>query len=130
MKPEGKADTCKNICPCDAECPIGRALAMVGGKWKMRILCTLIVDGTQRYNDLKNKVRGITPAMLSLSLKEMERDRLVVRKLYGEVPPRVEYTVTERGKQLWPIIRPLAHWAKPMAVLQIGKGGSIGKEKG
>ena len=128
--PESGKTGCEAICPCGKTCAIEDALNLIGGKWKMRILCTLIVDGTQRYNDLKNKVRGITPAMLSLSLKEMERDRLVVRKLYGEVPPRVEYTVTERGKQLWPIIRPLAHWAKPMAVLQIGKGGSSGKEKG
>ena len=86
----------------------------------MRILCCLIVDGAQRYNDVKKKVSGITPAMLSQSLKEMERDRLVTRQMYAEVPPRVEYTATERARQLWPIIRPLAHWAKPMVPLRIG----------
>ena len=119
-----KETECIDVCPCGKTCAVEDALNMIGGKWKMRILCTLIVDGTARYNDLKQKVRGITPAMLSLSLKEMERDRLVTRTMYAEVPPRVEYAVTDRGKQLWPIIRPLAHWARPMVPLRIGDKAS------
>ncbi len=111
---------CTDVCPCGKSCALEDALHMIGGKWKMRILCCLIVDGAQRYNDVKKKVSGITPAMLSQSLKEMERDRLVTRQMYAEVPPRVEYTATERARQLWPIIRPLAHWAKPMVPLRIG----------
>ena len=105
-------EECKAICPCDEQCPVGEALAMVGGKWKMRILCSLYVDGTQRYNDLKKKIRGITSAMMSSSLKDLENDGLVTRKQFETIPPKVEYALTDRGKELWPILHRLAHWAR------------------
>ena len=79
-------EECKAICPCDEQCPVGEALAMVGGKWKMRILCSLYVDGTQRYNDLTTKIRGITSAMMSSSLKDLENDGLVTRKQFETIP--------------------------------------------
>ena len=104
--------TCKAICPCDASCPLGEALALVGGKWKMRIICSLFVDGTQRYNDLARKTRGITNAMLSSSLKDLENGGLVTRRQYETIPPRVEYTLTDKGRELWPILHQLAHWAR------------------
>jgi DNA-binding HxlR family transcriptional regulator len=78
----------------------------------MRIICTLFVDGTQRYNDLVRKTTGITNAMLSSSLKELEADGIVTRKQFEEIPPRVEYSLTEHGRELWPILHRLAHWAK------------------
>lgn len=99
------------ICPCDTECPLGKALAVIGGRWKLRMLCTLFVDGTQRYNDLLKKTKGITNAMLSSSLKELEADGLITRKQFEQIPPRVEYALTEHGKELWPILHRLAHWA-------------------
>lgn len=102
----------EGICPCDVECPIGKGLAAVGGRWKMRIICALFVDGTQRYNDLVRKTTGITNAMLSSSLKELEADGIVTRKQFEEIPPRVEYSLTEHGRELWPILHRLAHWAK------------------
>ena len=105
-------ETCKALCPCDEKCPIGDALAMIGGRWKLRILCTLSVDGTQRYNDLSQKLGTISPTMLSTSLRELEQDGLVLRTQYPEVPVRVEYSITERGAELWPILHRLAHWAK------------------
>ena len=107
-----KEGTCKGMCPCDTECPIGKGLAAVGGRWKMRIICALFVDGTQRYNDLVRKTTGITNAMLSSSLKELEADGIVTRKQFEEIPPRVEYSLTEHGRELWPILHRLAHWAK------------------
>lgn len=103
---------CRAVCPCDEHCPVGEALSMIGGKWKMRIICSLYVDGTQRYNDLIRKVKGITNAMMSSSLKDLERDGLVTRKQYETVPLRVEYTLTEKGRELWPILHRLAHWVK------------------
>ncbi len=103
--------TCTSVCPCRESCPIGDALAMIGGKWKLRILCALTVDGTSRYGDLEKKIPGITPAMLSSSLREMESDGLVTRKQYPQMPVRVEYSVTERAKALWPILHRLSHWA-------------------
>ena len=99
------------ICPCDEECPMGKALSVIGGRWKLRLLCTLYVDGTQRYNDLLKKTRGITNAMLSASLKELEADGIITRKQYEEIPPRVEYSLTPHGKELWPILHRLVHWA-------------------
>ena len=118
MERKEKNQTSKNegtvraaVCPCAESCPIGEAVRMVGGRWKMRILCALTVDGTLRYNDIKKKITGITPAVLSSSMKELERDGLVRRVQYEEIPPRVEYTITEHGMDLWPIVHNLAHWA-------------------
>lgn len=105
-------DTVASFCPCDVTCPIGDALSMIGGKWKLRLICTMYTDGTQRYNALKKKTRGITNAMLSSTLKEMEEDGLVIRRQYDEMPVRVEYSLTEKGKELWPIIHRLGHWAR------------------
>lgn len=102
---------CAGNCPCMSACPIGEALKMIGGKWKLRILCTLYVDGTQRYSDLAHKTAGVTNAMLAASLKELEAGGLLERKQYEEIPPRVEYSLTERGRALWPILHRLAHWA-------------------
>ncbi len=99
------------LCPCKEVCPISEALRMIGGRWKLRLLCALMLDGTLRYRELQERIRGITPAMLSSSLKEMERSGLVTRTRYQEVPPRVEYSVTEKGRELWPILHRLAHWA-------------------
>lgn len=99
-------------CPCDDLCPLQKALAAIGGKWKLRVICVLYVDGPQRYNGILKKINGITNAMLASSLKELEASGIVIRTLYPEVPPRVEYALTEHGKELWPILHRLAHWAK------------------
>ncbi len=107
-----QSETRTDICPCDSLCPIGEAISMIGGKWKLRLICTLYQDGTQRYNDLKKKTRGITGAVLSSSLKELEADGLVIRRQYAEMPVRVEYSLTARGRELWPILHRLGHWAR------------------
>ncbi len=99
------------ICPCREPCPLGNALSVIGGKWKMRIICTLYVDGTQRYNDILKKTKGITNTMLATSLKELEADGLVIRNHYAEIPPRVEYSLTDRARTLWQILHRLAHWS-------------------
>ncbi len=101
-----------SICPCGAERPMRKALSVIGGRWKLRILCTLYVDGTQRFGDLARKTRGITSAMLSASLNELEADGVITRRQYEEIPPRVEYALTEHGRALWPILHRLAHWAR------------------
>lgn len=101
-----------SICPCTEVCPLSQALAMLSGKWKLRILCGLMVDGTLRYTDIKKRVDGITPAVLSSSLKELEADGLIKRRHYAEVPIRVEYSLTKKGEELWPILHRLAHWAR------------------
>ena len=98
-------------CPCTEACPLQRAMEMIGGKWKLAILCSLSVDGTVRYNDLKRKINGISNTMLAKSLQELEVDGLVRRTEYLEVPVRVEYNATDKAKELSPILIQLAQWA-------------------
>jgi len=98
-------------CPCNEICPLQRAMEMIGGKWKLSILCSLMVDGSTRYNDLKRKMRGISNTMLAKSLKEMEEYGLVIRTEYLEVPVRVEYAITEKANALNAILIQLAQWA-------------------
>ena len=98
-------------CPCNQTCPLQHAMEMIGGKWKLSILCSLMVDGSTRYNDLKRKMNGISNTMLAKSLKEMEEDGLVTRTEYLEVPIRVEYNITEKTTALGAILTQLAQWA-------------------
>lgn len=98
-------------CPCTETCPLQRAMGMIGGKWKLAILCSLSIDGAVRYNDLKRKINGISNTMLAKSLQELETDGLIQRSEFLEVPIRVEYKVTEKAKELGPILLQLAQWA-------------------
>lgn len=98
-------------CPCTRTCPLQRAMEMIGGKWKIAILCSLMMDGATRYNELKRKMNGVSNTMLAKSLREMEDDGLVTRTEYLEVPIRVEYSVTDKAKALGPILVQLAQWA-------------------
>ena len=111
MNTEETMNVSASVCPCTAACPLGKAVSMIGGKWKLRIVCTLYVDGTQRYSDLLKKTTGITNTMLATSLKELEADGIVLRTQYAEIPPRVEYSLTDHGKELWPILHRIVHWA-------------------
>ena len=97
-------------CPCAPGCALGSALESLGGKWKLPVLCSLTANGASRYNELLRNVRGISNTMLSQTLKELERDRLVLRKEYLEVPVRVEYELSERAKKLQPILMDLIRW--------------------
>ncbi|MDR3122452.1 MAG: helix-turn-helix transcriptional regulator [Treponema sp.] len=101
---------CKNKCPCRVNCPLAATLKVIGGKWKIPILCSLRQDGITRYNELKCKIQGITNAVLSKTLKELEGDGLIARKQYSEVPVRVEYRLTGLSSDLMPIILQLAKW--------------------
>ena len=97
-------------CPCNDVCPLQAALKKIGGKWKLPILCTLSCDKGIRYNELMKKVQGITNTMLAASLKELEKDGLVRRVQYQEMPIRVEYFITEKSKKLAPALGALAQW--------------------
>lgn len=101
----------KGICPCTEACPLQRAMEIIGGKWKLAILCSLSADGVTRYNELKRKLGGISNTMLAKSLKELEECGLVRRTEYMEVPIRVEYEATELAADLMPILVNLAQWA-------------------
>ncbi|MFR1709744.1 MAG: winged helix-turn-helix transcriptional regulator [Clostridium sp.] len=104
-----------NKCPCMEQCPLESALKLIGGKWKIPILCALQQDGITRYNELKRKIRGVTNTMLASSLKELENDGLIYRKQYDEMPVRVEYTLTSACDGLMPILNQLADWGVKMS---------------
>ena len=97
-------------CPCTSQCALQSALESIGGKWKLPVLCSLTANGASRYNELLHNVQGISNTMLSQTLKELERDRLVLRKEYLAVPVRVEYKLSEPAKKLQPILAQLIQW--------------------
>lgn len=97
-------------CPCMGFCPLERALKLIGGKWKIRIICALNHSDATRYNELKRKIFGVTNTMLASSLKEMEEDGLVTRMQYPEMPVRVEYSLTDTARSLLPLLGQLAQW--------------------
>jgi DNA-binding HxlR family transcriptional regulator len=91
-------------------CPVETSMEVLGGKWKPRILWKLTRDGTLRYAQIKRDLGAITPKMLTQQLRELERDGLIARKVYPEVPPRVEYSLSDFGKTLRPVLFALADW--------------------
>lgn len=93
------------------QCPIRYMLDIFGGKWKQPIICMLSGDTPVRYSSIKRRLANITDVMLAQSLKELEAAGLVHREQYNEVPPRVEYTLTEKGKSIVPVIGQAAAWA-------------------
>ena len=93
-------------------CGMKKVIDVIGGKWKIMILCVIDKEETVRYGELRRSVFGITNTMLANSLKEMERDGLVERKQYDEMPVRVEYSLTEKAKSIVPILLELKKWGE------------------
>ena len=96
--------------PIDSECPIIYTLAVVGGKWRWLIIYKLSAAGVLRYGELKRNLPPITHKMLSQELKELEAEKLIHRKEYHQIPPKVEYSLTEKGKTLLPILELMSKW--------------------
>lgn len=90
-------------------CPVETTLQLIGNKWKVLILRDLL-SGTKRFNELMRSVSGITQKVLTSNLRAMEEDGLLLRKVYPEVPPRVEYSLTETGLSLKPILDSMFAW--------------------
>jgi DNA-binding HxlR family transcriptional regulator len=88
-------------------CPLTFALNLIGGKWRLPIIWALNKNGTMRYNELKRNIHGITSMMLTQSLRELELDGIIHRKQFMEVPPRVEYSLTDSGVELVPALKAL-----------------------
>lgn len=95
----------------EPKCGIDYAFQRIGGKYKGRILWRLRL-GTLRYGELRKTVTGVTAKMLTQALRELEDDGLIERKVYVEVPPKVEYSLTDAGKALLPFLSQLRDWAK------------------
>ena len=91
------------------ECPVSYTMSKIGGKWKPIILF-LISKKANRFGILQRGIKGISKQMLTKQLRELEADGILERKIYAEIPPRVEYFVTELGKTLMPVIRSMKRW--------------------
>ncbi|TPE44589.1 winged helix-turn-helix transcriptional regulator [Amaricoccus solimangrovi] len=94
---------------CTPGCSVEAAIGLIDGKWKSIILWHLL-SGTLRFNEIRRQVENCTPRMLTNQLREMEADGLITRKVYAQVPPKVEYALSDLGRTMEPILRALKDW--------------------
>lgn len=102
----------KEICFVTNREPFEYTLSIVSGKWKLKIIYLLSCMGTVRYGILKKNIDGITHKMLSSQLKELENEAIILRKEYPQVPPKVEYSLTEKGESLIPLVVDMCDWGR------------------
>ena len=95
---------------CSPGCAVEAALSLIDGKWKGVVLYHLL-EGTHRFNEIRRRIPNVTQRMLTNQLRELEADGLILRTVYAEVPPKVEYSLTARGRSLEPVIAALKTWA-------------------
>ena len=101
----------KNIADLDVQSfPFRYTLSIIGGKWKMLILYTISSNTPIRYNELQRKIGKITYKTLSSQLKELEADGLLIRKEYPQIPPKVEYSLSDKGNSLLPVLDAICYW--------------------
>lgn len=94
-----------------ATCPVRNIIARFSGKWSLLVLCVLSENEATRFNEISKAIPDISPKVLTETLKNLESDGLISRKLYAEIPPKVEYSLTELGRSLMPHIENLMGWA-------------------
>ncbi|MGQ9370873.1 winged helix-turn-helix transcriptional regulator [Azospirillum sp. ST 5-10] len=94
---------------CSPGCAVEATLGLIDGKWKGVVLYHLF-EGTLRFNEIRRRLPSVTQRMLTNQLRELEADGLIVRTVYAEVPPKVEYSLSPRGRSLEPVIRALKAW--------------------
>ena len=92
-------------------CPLEYGLKIFGSRWNARIICVLSAKEVLRYSELRKQIGNITDAVLAASLKSLIESEIVVRKSYDEVPPRVEYSLSEKGASVVPIIQSICKWS-------------------
>lgn len=93
-------------------CPVRDVLSRLGYKWSMLVLVTLHANGIMRFSDIQKTIGDISQRMLTVTLRSLETDGLIIRRVYAEVPPRVEYCLADTGKSLMPHIEALVAWAQ------------------
>ena len=104
----------------DLSCPLDYAFQFISGKYKGRIIWYIYdANNVMRYGELKKILQNITPKMLTQSLRELESDRLIKRKVYRQVPPKVEYSLTNSGKELIPFLINLKEWGDRKRALEL-----------
>ena len=97
--------------PVLTSCPVTYCLGVIGGKWKP-LLIFLIAHGIDRFGQMRRKVDGISKQMLTKQLRELESDGIIHREVFAEVPPRVEYSMTDLGRSLLPVIQQMRAWGE------------------
>lgn len=97
--------------PKDLRCPLEFALEFFSGRWKSRILCLLYSESSVRYNDIKKALGNVSDTVLANTLKELIGHDLIERKQFPEIPPRVEYSLTDKGQSLIPFLRNICRWS-------------------
>lgn len=95
----------------DIRCPLEYGLEVFGGKWNSRIICVLAAKEVLRYSELRREMGNITDAVLAAALKELITNGIVKRQSYDEIPPRVEYSLAEKGNSVIPILQSICRWA-------------------
>jgi DNA-binding HxlR family transcriptional regulator len=96
---------------CSPGCPVEATLSLIGGKWKGLVLWHLL-QGTLRFNDIRRRLPEITQRMLTNQLRELQADGFIIRTVYPEVPPKVEYCLSDRGRSLEPVLMALKAWGE------------------
>lgn len=95
----------------EIRCPLEYGMNIFGGKWKPRIICILNHKGTMRYGDIRKELVNLTDTVLSGALKELVDDGMVTRVQYDEIPPKVEYSLSEKGRSVVPILQSICEWS-------------------
>lgn len=95
----------------EIRCPLEYGLDIFGGKWNSRIICVLAEKHTLRYSEIRNEMTDITDAVLSVTLKNLISDNIIRREQYDEIPPKVEYSLTDKGKSVVPILQSICRWS-------------------
>ena len=94
----------------DIRCPLEYGLDLFGGKWKSRIICVLASQKTLRYSVIRQELHDITDAALVITLKELQAAGIIARQQFAEIPPKVEYKLTKKGKSIVPILQSICKW--------------------
>lgn len=98
--------------PGDQACPVERTVAVIGGRWTVLILRDLLLRGPRRFQDFQDSLKGMAPNTLSDRLKTLETHGIVERQFYEQHPPRAEYMLTEKGRELGAIVRAMRDWGE------------------
>lgn len=114
----------KKIIFDEKSCPVTATMHVIGGKWKAILINAIYQTSPARFGELKRSVAGITQSMLTSQLRELEDDGIINRKIYAEIPPKVEYTLTEFGLTLSPIIQSMGEWGVKYKLNQAKKSDS------
>jgi DNA-binding HxlR family transcriptional regulator len=108
--------------PYDMRCPVARSLDIIGERWTILILRDLLLGGPRRFQDFENSLAGISPNTLSARLKRLEEHGVVERRFYEQHPPRAEYVLTAKGRQLGPVLKTLLDWGRKHTVAPAAAG--------